>query len=115
GRLARTATFIATTTFATEEHAQEAVDVVRAVHRRVTGTAADGRGYRADDPHLLTWVHCAEIHSFLLAHERFGKQPLGAADYDTYVAQAGTVATKLGAEEVPSTRAELAAQIEDFR
>lgn len=115
GRLARTATFLATTTFGTAEDAQEAVDVVRAVHRRITGTAPDGRAYRADDPHLLTWVHTAEIDSFLAAHELFGKDTLSGADYDEYVAQAATVATRLGAQHVPTTRSELRARLEAFR
>lgn len=115
GRLARTATFIATTTFGTGEHAQEAVDVVKAVHVRVTGTAPDGRPYRADDPHLLTWVHSAEIASFLTAHQRFGKNTLSPQDYDTYIAQAATVATRLGAEAVPTTRAGLTQTLESFR
>lgn len=115
GRLARTATFIATTTFGTSDDAQQAVDIVRAVHRRVRGTAPDGRGYQADDPHLLAWVHTAEIDSFLTAHARFGQHRLTDAEYDRYVAQAATVAIALGAEQVPSTRAGLARTLEAFR
>ena len=115
GRLARTATFIATTTFGTAEHAQQAVDVVRAVHARVTGTAPDGRPYRADDPHLLAWVHAAEIDSFLVAHEKFGRRRLSAAAYDEYVAQAAVVGRALGAAPVPTTRRELNDLIAEFR
>ncbi|MGC0250665.1 oxygenase MpaB family protein [Pseudactinotalea sp. Z1748] len=115
GRLARTATFIATTTFGTAEHAQEAVDIVRAVHRRVNGTAPDGRPYQADDPHLLAWVHIAEIDSFLTAHERFGRRSLDEADYDTYVSQSARVALALGSSEVPTTRAELQHRLQQFR
>src|SRR5699024_6683722 len=115
GRLARTATFIATTTFGTAEHAQQAVDIVRAVHLRVTGTTPDGRAYRADDPHLLTWVHTAEIDSFLTAHHRFGQHRLSETEYDHYVAQAASVATALGAADVPTTRAGLTATLEGFR
>ncbi|MGH3588884.1 MAG: oxygenase MpaB family protein, partial [Pseudonocardia sp.] len=39
GRLARTSTFIATTTFATTDDAQAMIDRVRAVHERVRGKA----------------------------------------------------------------------------
>ncbi|MEK8227886.1 oxygenase MpaB family protein [Oerskovia sp. M15] len=46
GRLARTSTFLAVTTFGTAEHAQQAIDVVRSVHVRVRGTASDGRPTR---------------------------------------------------------------------
>ncbi|WP_223402014.1 oxygenase MpaB family protein [Occultella gossypii] len=115
GRLARTATYIAETTYGTIEHAERAIRIVQAVHKRVHGTTVDGRPYRADDPHLLTWVHVAEIDSFLVAHERFGSQSLTPRQYDEYVAQAGEVATRLGAVDVPTTRAELTAAIEAFR
>lgn len=115
GRLERTATFIATTTFATTTDAQAAVDRVRAVHERVRGKAPDGRPYRAGDPHLLTWVHAAEADSFLTAHQRFGERPLTAAEADEYVAQAATVARALGAVVVPETVADLRATIEDYR
>jgi uncharacterized protein (DUF2236 family) len=79
GRLQRTSTFIATTTYGTARDAQRAVDKVRGVHRRVHGTAPDGRPYRADDPHLLDWVHVAEVDSFLRCHQRYGTAPLGGA------------------------------------
>jgi len=115
GRLARTSTFLATTTFGTAEDAQLAVDVVRAVHARISGTAPDGRPYRADDPHLLTWIHVAEVDSFLTAHTVYGRDRLTPAQKDAYVAQAATIARKLGAHGVPTTTAELAASIEAFR
>src|SRR5690349_11788036 len=68
GRLARTSRFIAVTTFGHAEDAQQAVDAVRAIHERVVGTMDDGTPYAAGDPHLLQWVHVAEIDSFLRAH-----------------------------------------------
>ena len=59
--------------------AQRAVDVVRRVHDHVTGVASDGRPYSANDPHLLRWVHLAELDSFLAAHDRYGADPLVGA------------------------------------
>ncbi len=115
GRLARTSTFLATTTFGPAEHAERAVEVVRAVHRRVTGTRPDGTPYRADDPHLLRWVHVAEIDSFLVAHQVYGLRPLDAAGRDRYVAEAGVVAARLGVVDPPQTEAELRADLEAFR
>lgn len=115
GRLARTSTFIAETTYARTEDAERAIAVVRAVHRHVTGTAADGRPYRADDPHLITWVHVAEIDSFLTAHQLFGRRPLTAAETDAYVAQTAEVARRLGGERVPTTHAQLVAAIARYR
>lgn len=115
GRLARTATYIAAVTYASIPDAEQAVAVVRAVHRHIRGTAPDGRRYAADDPHLLAWVHAAEIDSFLTAHDLFGRSPLTAAERDTYVTQAGHAARLLGADPVPQTAAELAELIESFR
>ena len=50
--------------------------VVRRVHHHVVGVGPDGRPYSANDPHLLRWVHLAEVDSFLAAHERYGAEPL---------------------------------------
>ena len=87
GRLARTSTFLAMTTFGHAEDAQAAVAAVRQIHERVTGTMPDGTPYRASDPHLLGWVHVAEVDSFLRAHQAYGRRPLDDAEIDEYVAQ----------------------------
>ena len=115
GRLARTSRFLAVTTFGHEEDAQAAVDSVRAIHDRVTGTLPDDTPYSASDPHLLEWVHVAEIDSFLLAHDVYGRQPLDAAGRDEYVAQAGEVARRLGVVDPPATAAALEERLEAFR
>lgn len=115
GRLQRTATFIATTTFAPVDDAERACAVVRAVHRHVHGTTADGEPYDASDPHLLRWVHVAEVDSFLVAHQRYGRRPLDRAGCDEYVAQAAVVARRLGATDVPTTVAGLRDTLEAFR
>lgn len=115
GRLARTSTFLATTTFGTAEDAQAMVDRVRAVHERVRGRAPDGRPYRASDPHLLSWVHVAEADSFLAAHRRYGERPLTPAEADEYVAESGRIAHALGADVVPETVAEVTACLESYR
>jgi uncharacterized protein (DUF2236 family) len=115
GRLARTSRFLAVTTFGTAEDAQQAVDVVRAIHERVTGTLEDGTPYAASDPHLLLWVHVAEIDSFLRAHQRYGREPLDRAGRDEYVAQTAEVARRLGVLDPPTTEAELAAALASYR
>lgn len=108
GRLQRTSTFLAVTTFGQAEDAQRAVDHVRDVHRRVRGTAGSGQPYEASDPHLLGWVHAAEVDSFLCAHRYYGARRLSDAGYDGYVAQAARVAVALGVPEPPHDRRELA-------
>lgn len=115
GRLQRTSTFIAVTTFGTADDAERAVAAVRAVHERVRGRAADGRPYRASDPELLRWVHVAETQSFLVAHQSFGRDPLDAQGCDEYVAQAAVVGRALGVVDVPLTRRELDAAVERYR
>lgn len=115
GRLARTSTFLAFTTFGTADDAQATVDRIRAIHERVRGRTADGRAYRASNPHLLTWVHIAEADSFLAAHQRYGARPLDAAGCDEYVAQGARVARAMGATEVPESLAELRAALDRYR
>ena len=115
GRLARTSQFLAVTTFGTIDHAEQAIRAVRSIHDRVTGTMPDGTPYVASDPHLLAWVHAAEVDSFLLAHQTYGARPLDAAGCDAYVAQASLVAGKLGVVDPPTTVAELRAVLDGFR
>lgn len=115
GRLQRTSRYIATTTFGTVEHAERAISRVRGIHTRVKGDADDGRPYAASDPHLLRWVHVAEIWSFLEAYRRFGGGDLSDEDADLYVEQAAHSALLLGAKDVPRTVAELDSALEDYR
>ncbi len=101
GRLRRTADFLAATTFGPASQAQRAVDTVHRVHERVVGTASDGRPYAANDPHLLEWVHIAELDSFLAAHDRYGERPLVGNERDRYVADAAVVARGAGCDRPP--------------
>jgi uncharacterized protein (DUF2236 family) len=85
----------------------------------VTGTMPDGTPYAASDPHLLGWVHAAEIDSFLVAHDRYGHRPLGGAERDEYVAQTAVAAEHLGVVDAPRSeddlRATLAAYAPELR
>jgi uncharacterized protein (DUF2236 family) len=103
------------TTFGPAADAQRAVDRVRGIHQRVRGIAADGRPYHASDPHLLEWVHIAEVDSFLLAHRLYGAAPLDQSGRDGYVADTARVATALGVPDPPLTEKELRERIEAFR
>ena len=115
GRLQRTSTFLAATTYGAASDAQRAVDRVRRVHAHVTGTTPDGRPYRADDPRLLLWVHIAEADSFLRCHQRYGARPLDEAECDGYVADTARVAVALGVPGPPRTHAELTAALREYR
>ncbi len=115
GRLQRTSTFLAQTTFGAAVDAQRAVDRVRGIHRHVHGIAADGRPYTATDPHLLEWVHVAEADSFLRAHQLYGAAPLDQAGRDGYVADMAEIAARLGVIDPPRSERELAARLAAFR
>ena len=115
GRLQRTSYFLAVTTFGRASDAGEATARVRAIHRRITGAAPDGRPYAASDPHLLTWVHIAEADSFLRAHARFGARPLDQAGRDGYVADLAWIGTELGVPDPPRTEADLTARLARYR
>ena len=115
GRLQRTSTFLAVTTFGTADDAQRAVDKVRGIHRRVHGVAPDGTPYAASDPHLLEWVHIAEVDSFLLAYQRYGAAPLDQDGRDGYVADAARVAEALGVPDPPRTEQQLRQRISSYR
>jgi uncharacterized protein (DUF2236 family) len=115
GRLARTSHFLAVTTFGTADDAEAMVARIRSIHERVRGTAPDGREYAASDPHLLKWVHLAEVDSFLLAHRRYGAEPLDDADRDLYIAQSARVAEALGVIDAPRSYSELREQLLAYR
>ena len=105
GRLKRTAQFIAATTYGGTAEAERLIGHVRHIHDRVHGVLPDGTPYDANDPHLLTWVHVAETDSFLRAYLRYRDPYLSRADQDRYFAENVVVAERLGARDVPDSRA----------
>jgi uncharacterized protein (DUF2236 family) len=108
GRLRGTAQFIAGTTYGSTTDALAMIARVRAIHDRVSGVLPDGRAYSANDPELLTWVHVAEVSSFLAAYIRHRDPGFPAAEQDRYYAEVAEIARRLGATSVPASRAEVA-------
>ena len=115
GRLKRTAQFVTVTTYGSTAAAEAMIARVARVHERVTGTLPDGTPYAASDPALLTWVHAAEVDSFLRAHLRYRDPMMPVARQDAYVAEMARVAEALGACDVPQTRAALSAYLAGMR
>lgn len=115
GRLRRTGQFISGTTFGTRKDADWLIDKVRNIHLQVVGTAPDGRPYAASDPDLLTWIHVAEVSSFLKAHLRYLDPDLSGEDQDRYYAEIALVAERLGARDVPKSRREVAEYLDAMR
>jgi uncharacterized protein (DUF2236 family) len=107
GRLRRTAHFVGTTTFGSVRDAEKAVAQVRRVHRRVVGIAPDGRRYSANDPDLVTFIHAAEVSSFLASARRFGPRDLTPEQCDRYYDEMAPVALALGADWVPRSTEEV--------
>ncbi len=115
GRLHRTGRYIGTTTFADTPRAERMIATVTRVHDRIEGVTPDGQPYRANDPHLLGWVHTTEVDSFLRAYQRYGPERLLRADGDRYVAEMAVVGAKLGVTDPPTSQAELAHTLDQYR
>ncbi len=114
-RLSRTSSFVVATTYGSTPVAEAMIEVVRAVHARVVGTAPDGRSYSANDPALLRWIHVAEVTSFLRAYQRYEPWPLSGANADRYLDEVAVVAERLGATEVPRSRSQVRAYLGEVR
>lgn len=115
GRLRRTGQFIAGTTFGGIDDAEHLIQRVRHIHDNVSGVTAYGEFYSANDPRLLTWVHVAEVSSFMAAHIRYKDPHLSPELQDKYYAEIALVAERLGARDVPKSRAEIATFITGIR
>lgn len=115
GRLSRTGSFVTGTTYGSTEAAERLIKLVKGIHRKVRGTAPDGRPYSADDPDLITWVHTTEVASFLAAHQRFTPFPVRGDQADRYLHEVATIAERLGADYVPRGRVALRAYFRDVR
>lgn len=95
GRLHRTSAYVSMTTFGSTAEALSAARTVRRAHRRVVGTAPDGRPYRAGDPALLAWVSVALTSSFLATDRAYAPAPVGPADADRFIAEQARAAALL--------------------
>lgn len=115
GRLRRTATFIAGTTFGNRADAEALLAKVRGIHLGVKGIAPDGRPYAATDPALLTWVHVAEVSSFLHSYLAYVDPTLPRSEQDRYYEEVARIALALGASEVPTSCAAVATYLDAMR
>ncbi|SMG57164.1 oxygenase MpaB family protein [Paraburkholderia susongensis] len=111
GRLRRTATFIAGTTYGSQRDALALIERVKRIHLDVSGVAPDGQSYQASEPALLTWVHVAEVSSFMTAHLRYVNPVLSVAAQDQYFAETARIAEMLGATDIPRSRAGIEAYL----
>jgi uncharacterized protein (DUF2236 family) len=115
GRLQRTSAFIGYTTYGTTEQARVYIDRVLQVHEKVHGIAPDGRPYAASDPELVTWIHVAEVSSFLHAAQRFGPHRFSPDECDRYYEETSVVPYELGAAWAPRSVDEVKAYFRRMR
>ncbi len=85
GRLHRTSEWVVAATFGATADAVRVSRMVRGLHRRVVGTAPDGRPYAASDPDLLAWVSMTFTDSLLACDQAFGAHPVDRATADRFV------------------------------
>ena len=117
GRLFRTGDYIATITYGTRAEAERAGARVQRVHARLHGVEPEsGVAFEVSDAHLLRWVHCAEVDSFLVAYQRCGGR-LRRGEADAYLAEQSAAAALVGLDPgtVPASRAELSAYLAALR
>src|SRR4030095_2108459 len=115
-RLRQTVQAMLSLTYGTEVEREAALNLIRAIHRRVNGTLPSGCGcfpagtrYSAEDPALLTWVHATLIESVVLMYEQL-VEPLTAVERDRYCDDAAAVAIALGASPLVVPRSWAAVQ-----
>jgi len=110
GRLRRTADYVGVVTFGSTEEVDRMGARVRGIHRKVRGIdSATSVAYRADDPHLLRWVHCCEVESFLTTYQR-ATGALTPLEIDRYYAEQAKAAAVVGLDpgDVPGDAGQMA-------
>jgi uncharacterized protein (DUF2236 family) len=111
GRLRRTTSFVAATSYAPAAAVEAVIERVRRIHAQVVGQLPDGTAYAADDPELLTWVHVTEAYGFLEGCRRYCRE-ISTAIADRYYDEYRRVAEALGARAVPASQAQVLAYFE---
>ena len=117
-RLATTGAYLSTTTYGSRAEADAAAATVRRVHTRIGGLdPVTGTTYRADDPDLLLWIHCALVDSMVAVIGRGRAGGLDAGLADSYVREQVRAARHVGLDPavVPASVADLADYLEEVR
>src|SRR5437764_13758846 len=117
GRLTRTADYVGTVAFGSTAEVAAAGARVRGIHAKVQGVdSRTGQTYSARDPHLLCWVHCCEVESFLTTYVRAGN-PLSGPEIDAFYAEQTRAAEVVGLDPatVPGSAVEMAAYFRRMR
>lgn len=105
-RMRRTGLAAMVTVYAARSAAGAMIARVGRMHARVSGVAAEGAPYRADDPELLTWVQATAAFAFV---EAYGAcvRPLSPDERDRFYAEGRDAAALYGATGAPTSQVEL--------
>jgi uncharacterized protein (DUF2236 family) len=106
--------WVITNTFGSTKAAEQMIARVKRMHEQVNGTRDDGVPYRALDPELIAWVHTCIPWLVMTAYERYNA-PLTTEEKDRYLTEQSVVGLMSGADEVPTSVAELDAFVEHVR
>ncbi len=115
GRAQRTGQWVLTTIFGDTAHAHAAGETVSRMHAHAKWTDPHtGEELRADEPAWLQWTHNAIVFGVLEATDVYGPK-LSPAEQDQLVREMHRQAELVGivASDLPSTRAELNAYVEE--
>ena len=115
GRLNRTASFIAATTYGPAAMAMGAIERVKSIHEKIIGLDEFSRPYRANDPHLLAWVHLVETTCFLRAFVAYNNPHLSRQRQDLYFAEMRLIGESLGCQNLPANYAQAYQRIFTYR
>jgi uncharacterized protein (DUF2236 family) len=120
-RLARTLRALYLIVYGTKEEAEQAGDIVKAVHAHVRGTTRErlgrypaGTRYSAADPELMLWVHATLVYASLAAYSRFVRR-LTHDEEERYYQEMALMARIFGtpAEVIPPTLREFRAYFDE--
>ncbi|MEO3786459.1 oxygenase MpaB family protein [Actinocorallia sp. B10E7] len=109
-RLGFTSSFIRGMSFASTPVAEKLAGIVRNMHKRVHGTMPDGRPYSATSSDDIIWTGTTQAYQAARAHLRYHPKPLDGKGIDEYFSQYAVISEKLGATDVPKSRAD----VEDY-
>lgn len=113
-RLRHTVRAMLSLTFGNQGERAVTLARINGIHRTVNGVLKEGVGpfaagtpYSAEDPELLTWVHCTLLESIPLVYERL-VGPISIGDRDQYCVEAEPIVRALGVcGEVPRSWSEV--------
>jgi uncharacterized protein (DUF2236 family) len=107
GRLFRTLDFLNLFIYGGPQQSASAARFVRETHKKIKGTAPDGRRYHALEPEAYAWVHATLLEAIVSANQRFAN-PMTRAETERFYVEFRALGRLLGVRDrdLPETWAE---------